>query len=423
MTWISFICFILLFILLFSLFKKETDVFSPARLFLIIWSLAIGLADLKLSRYQINWTNYSWIMLLISLSSMLIGMFIVYVINLDKPLKKIESIRLSIKKNTFNSQMLFRYVVFLFIAYLVSYIVSALVIGFIPYFTLFPGVARNDWGIFGFGLFVQSFPAVIYLSILYFIITKSQVYKKIWLVLILLITTATYLLLLQRYYVVFAIILTAISLYYFTNLLKVKNVIIFTIIIFVSVFSMTFIRLTGTISNYLYYLSDMRFNIRYALFTEPYMYIVMNLENFAHAVDKVERFTYGLFSFDFVFALSGLKHEAVKYLSLPEFPNLLTNNYNTYTMFFIYYWDFGIIGLGIVPMILGGLFSTAYYSMRRNPTITSISIYSVFAFVIIFSFFIPIISFLHFAFNFAVIYLVTKIISKPILKSELLIAT
>ena len=94
MTWISFICFILLFILLFSLFKKETDVFSPARLFLIIWSLAIGLADLKLSRYQINWTNYSWIMLLISLSSMLIGMFIVYVINLDKPLKKIESIRL-----------------------------------------------------------------------------------------------------------------------------------------------------------------------------------------------------------------------------------------------------------------------------------------------------------------------------------------
>ncbi len=411
MTWVSFICFGIFLLLIISLFKKETDVFSPARLFVIIWSFAIGLTDLKLSRYQIIWTDFSWIMIIISLFSMLTGMFIIYVVNIDKPVKKIELVRNSFKKDSFNSPKLFKYVIILFLAYLVSYIVSALVIGYIPFFTLFPGVARNDWGIFGFGLFVQSFPAIIYFIILYFIITKKQKKQKIILAFVFLITCFTYAFLLQRYYVVFAIILSAVSMYYITNLLRIKNVLIITAIILVIIFSMTFVRLTGTIANYLYFLSDMKFSIKYSLLTEPYMYVAMNLENYAHSVDKINNFTYGIFSFDFVFALAGIKHQMVEYLRLPKFPFLLSNNYNTYTMFFIYYWDFGILGLGLIPMMLGALFSNLYYKMRRNPNLNTISVYSIFSFVIIFSFFIPIISFLHFAFNLFVIYTVTKMIS------------
>src|SRR3989339_402845 len=403
MSWISVFCFGLFLLLLISLFKKGTDVFSPARLFIIIWSFAIGLTDLKLSRYQITWTNFSWIMIIISLFSMLTGMFIVYVVNIDKSIIKIDIIRNSFKNKSFNSSKLFWYVIVLFFAYIISYIVSALVIGFIPYFTLFPGVARNDWGIFGFGLFVQSFPALIYFIILYFIITKGQKKQKIILAFILIVTCLTYAFLLQRYYVVFAIILSAISMYYLTNLLSVKNVLIISAIILIIIFSMTFIRLTGAIANYLYYLSDMKFSVKYSLLTEPYMYVAMNLENFAYSVDKVNNFTYGIFSFDFVFALAGIKHQMIEYLRLPKYPFLISNNYNTYTMFFIYYWDFGILGLGLIPMMLGTLISNFYYKMRKNPDLSTISIYSIFSFVIIFSFFIPIISFLHFAFNFLLI--------------------
>ncbi len=410
-SWISIFCFCVFFILIISLFKKRTDVFSPARLFLIIWSLSIGLADLKLSRYQPVWTSYSWIMLWIALFSMLTGMFVMYVINLDKPVEKIESIRTLLKKKTFTSDVLLRHILFLFVAYIVSYVVSTLVIGFIPLFTRFPGVARNDWGIFGFGLFVQSFPSIIYLIILYFAITKGHTSQKVLLALVLIVTFITYAFLLQRYYIVFAILLSVIALYYLTNVLRFKNTLIIFVIIFISVFSMTFIRLTGTIANYLYYLSNMRYSVKYAAFTEPYMYIVMNLENFANAVDKIQKFTYGTFSLDFVFALSGLKHQLIHYMNLSEYPNLITNNYNTYTMFFIYYWDFGILGLGLIPFIIGALISAAYYRMRRNPNLNTISVYSIFAFVIIFSFFVPIINFLHFVFNFLVIFFITKKLS------------
>lgn len=407
-NWISFLCFGVFVVLLFSMFKKGTDVFSPARLFSLVWSFAIGLTDLKLSRYQIQWSFFSWIMLLISLFSVLTGMFVVYVINFEKPLNKIGSIRYSIINSKINSAVLLRYTMFLFLGYLISYIVSYLVIGFLPFFTKYPGLARNDWGIFGFGLFIQAFPAIVYFVILYYVLVKENVKKKLVLATILLATFITYAFLLQRYYLVFAILLSAVSLYYSSNLLRLKNVLILFAVIVSIVYSMTFIRLSGTIVNYLYYLSDMRYSVKYAFFTEPYMYVVMNLENFANAVMNLENFSYGTFSFDFIFALTGVKHNLIEYMHLSDFPNLLTNNYNTYTMFFIYYRDFGVLGLGIVPFLLGILFSGSYYKMRTNPSINTVSVYAVVVFVIIFSFFVPIISFLHFVFNFLVIFVVTK---------------
>lgn len=405
---ILFAIFLLLFI---SLLRRNSDIFSPARLFVLVWSLALGLASLKLSRYQINWTYYSWLMYTISLGSLLLGLFVVYVLNIGKEFKNVTFIRKTVRQNTVNSDLLYRYTLFMFIAYFISYIVSAAIIGYVPLFTRFPGVTRNDWGLFGFGLFVQSFPAVIYLAVLFFIYTREEYKKKLVLFVLILITFVTYSFLLQRYYVVFALILSAVTLYYSTNLFKARNVLVGIFLLLGVFFGMSLIRLTGTIVNYLYYLSEMKFSIKYAIFTEPYMYIVMNLENFANAVNNLDKHTYGLFTFDFVFALTGIKHSLFKYLSLTEFPFMITNNYNTYTMFFIYYWDFGVAGLAFIPFVLGFLFGKAYYRMKQNPNINTISVYSIFAFVIIFSFFIPIISFLHFAFNFFVIYTITWIIN------------
>ncbi len=411
MSSISIICLSGFLILFLSLFKKGTDIFSPARLFLLVWLLAIGLADLKLSRYQQEWSTFSWIMLILPLVSMLSGIFIVYVLNVDKKIHHVIEIRSLLNEKKIDFEKLFRFIIYLFIAYIVSYVISFLVIGFLPLFTKYPGVARNDWGLFGFGLFIQAFPSISYLIVIYFILNKNN-RNRIISSLILFITFVTYAFLLQRYYIVFAIIITVVSLYYLTNYLRTRNVLIIIIITLAIVFSMTLIRLSGTIVNYLYYLSDMRYEIDYAIFTEPYMYITMNLENFSNAVANMDQFTYGVFTFDFIFALTGIKHNLIEYLGLTRYPFLITNNYNTYTMFFVYYWDFGIFGLGIIPFLLGMSFSKIYYKMKTNPTLNSVAIYSIVAFVIIFSFFVPIVTFLHFVFNLVLIYYITTTIVK-----------
>jgi oligosaccharide repeat unit polymerase len=114
-----------------------------------------------------------------------------------------------------------------------------------------------------------------------------------------------------------------------------------------------------------------------------------------------------------VFALSGLKHWLSEYLALQEFPFIVSGMYNTYTMFFVYYRDFGLLGLFFFPFLLGCIISTAYYQIHRTPTLQGISVYGMFASVIIFSFFVPIITFLHFAFNFFIIFVVTKLVVIP----------
>ena len=410
MNTISLICFIIFFLCIVSFYKKETDIFSPGRLFILVWSFALGLTNLKLSRHQIEWSFFSWLMLFVTLFSFLTGVFIVYVINSGKQLKTIKSIRSIAFNSSLDNRLLFNYIIVLFIGYIISYIISYLVIGYVPVFTRFPGLYRGNWGIFGFGLLIQAFPSLILMIILYYFIVKGHKGKKFLLANLFLIVFTTYALLLQRYYIIFAIIVCAAILYYGSKFFRLRNVFIILSIMFSVIYSMSYIRLSTTILHYLYYLSDMKYSLKYAMFTEPYMYIVMNLENFANAVDKLQHFTYGLFTFDFVFALSGIKHPIAEYLNLSKFPDLISSSFNTFTMFFIYYRDFGIIGLGIIPLILGILFSSAYYKMRITPNINTISIYSIFVFVILFSFFVPIISFLHFAFNFLIIYLVTKTI-------------
>jgi oligosaccharide repeat unit polymerase len=409
MNLLSFLCFLTTIVLLVSMLRRDTDIFSPARLFLIIWLVAIGLTDLKFSKLQRHWSEYNWIILLIPLLSTLLGMFIVYVINFEKPLMKLTLIRQVIRDNSVDSKALFKYITILFIAYIISYISIYLIVGFVTLFTKAPDLARRDWQVFGFGLFVQAIPVILFLVVVYIVSVKARISNKIILSLFFLIAFITYFFLLQRYYLVFSIIISVVFIYYSTKKISKKNILIFFSVLSLLFYWISSIRLSRYASNFLYYFSKMKFNIKYSIFTEPYMYVVMNLENLVHSIEKLQRHTFGIYTFDFLLAITGIKHPLTEYLNLTEYPFLISD-YNTYTMYFIFYRDFNIIGLFLMPLILGMVFSGAYYKLRREPDINTISMYSIVVFLIIFSFFVPLFSFLHFVFNTSVIYLVTKII-------------
>jgi len=398
----------MLIVLLISLFNKNTDVFSPVRLFVIVWSLAIGLADLKLSRYQLPWSIFSWIMLLLPLLATLTGMYVVYVLNFDESINNLYTIRRSLQVTPINSELLFRIIIILFLAYLFSYLITTIVVGYITFFAPKPDRARMDWGIFGFGLLVQSIPAILFLIIQYLSASISTLTKRVLITLIFILAFTSYFFLLERYYLVFSLFIITVFLYYRTNMLRFRNVIIVFSGLGTLFYFISSIRLSRYAINFVYYLSDMKFGVKYAIFSEPYMYVVMNLENFAYAVTKVENYTFGLLTFDPIFALTGLKHTLIEYLYIPKYPAIVNSNFNTFTMYFIYYWDFGVLGLSVIPFIFGMFFSFTYYNMRKNPDMKSVSIYSIIVFIISFSFFVPVISFLHFIFNLIIIFFVTK---------------
>jgi oligosaccharide repeat unit polymerase len=412
MSWISFIFFSISFLLIASLAKNETDVFSPARLFAIVWSLILGLTELKLSGWQKEWSTYSWIVLLLSLLSVLLGMFIIYVINYNSYEKSISEIRESVNCFKINSQLLYRMVLLLFILYIFSYITIYLIVGYLPFFTLHPDLTRTGWQFFGFSLLIHLVPIIIYLIILFYLKTKGQTARKIILTSVLFSSLVSYFFLLQRFDLIIPIILTIAFLYYGTYKFKLKYIFLILSFLMLIIYGISSLRNSNLFIAILYYSGKMKISKSLAIFTEPYMYIVMNLENFANAVDKLSQFSFGYYTFDFVLALTGLKHWIYDYCAIIDFPYIITPVYNTYTMFFSYYRDFGILGIFIFPTIIGMLISTAYYRMRRSLNLYTISLYGIFVFVVIFSFFITMLSWLFFVFILIVISLLTKMVIK-----------
>jgi oligosaccharide repeat unit polymerase len=406
----SFIFFAIFFLLALTLFKKGTDVFSPARLFAMVWSFSLGLVELKFSGLQQDWSTYSWLVLAVSLFSVLLGMFIIYVHNFEGANAPITEMRKTIINFRVNSNVLFKIILFLFFAYSLSYLIVYLVAGFIPFFTKRPDLMRARWNVFGAGLIIHSVPTIIYLIVLYYIKVAHQLRNKIVLTMILIISLTSYILLLQRFDLVIFMVLAVMFLYYGTFKLKARLVLILFVVLILLIYGISSIRASNLFLEYLYYGGKMKFDKTYAIFTEPYMYISMNIENFAHAVEKLTNFTYGFFTFDFVLALTGLKHWLFEYHFIDTYPFLISGTYNTYTMFFAYYRDFGILGSFIFSMLFGVLSYTSYARMKRFPDINSISLYGVFTVVILFSFFIPMLSWLHFIYNLTTIHLLTKII-------------
>lgn len=408
----SFIFLAIFLLLIVSLFKKNTDAFSPARLFAIVWSFSLLLVSLKLSGLQQNWNFYSWFVVLVSLLSVLLGMFIVYVIKFNNPQQPITDIRNKVLDFRINRQLLFKLIIALFITYIVSYVTIYLVEGYLPFFTAHPSETRTKWGLFGVGLLIHAVPTIVYLVVIYYMKVKGQITRKLILAIIVLISNITYFFLLQRFDLIIFIVLSAIFLYYGTRKFKLKYVLVIAIIFLLIMYGISTIRAGNLFLAYLYVMGKMKISKSLAFLTEPYMYVVMNIENFAHAVHNLSNFSYGYYTFDFILALSGLKHWLADYSHINDFPFLITSDYNTYTMFFAYYRDFGLVGVFIIPTLIGAASSSIYYKMRESPSIATISLYGIVTFVILFSFFIPMLSWLHFVFNIAAIYLSTKFIQK-----------
>jgi oligosaccharide repeat unit polymerase len=407
MSWISIACFGGFFLLLASLFKKGTDIFAPARIFLLVWTLAIGLAELKLSRFQFEWSSWSWMILLLTLFSFLIGVFVIYVVNSDKKLIPIKITREYFKSLKIDSHYLYKSINLLFVLYIISYIASFIIIGYLPIFASRPEI-RSQWGIFGFGLLTHLPPTLLYLSTLFLFFNRNDIEKKIIIIFISVVTFATHLFLLHRFDFFLWIILTIVFLYYASDKIKTRYVLFFIIFVIGLMYGISLFRTSKFIADVIYYLGDMKYSVKYAIFTEPYMYFAMNLENFSNGVDKLKVFDYGVHTFDFLLALTGLKYPLAEYLKVKEFPHMITNNFNTYTMFYIYYRDFGVVGITLLPFILGSIVSSFYYSMRKFPSIFSISIYGLLLFVILLSFFVNMLAWLHFVFNLVLIAFLTK---------------
>ncbi|MBU0559646.1 MAG: oligosaccharide repeat unit polymerase [Bacteroidetes bacterium] len=410
MSLISIISFTVFFGILLSSFRKGAELLSPAKVFALIWTLAIGLAELKLSRLQSEWDIFSWFMLLIGVLFFLLGNYIAYVINSHQKFIDLHNVRSSIRSIKVNEKLLYSLILVFFIIFSVSFLTEYLIEGYLPIFTAQPDKARKMFGVFGIHLLVNGVNIILFLIAEYFILIKGKTSKKILLSVVFLISLSSFFLLLQRYNIFLLGVMIFGFLYYSGKHIRFRTFLIAFLIMAGLVVLIRTVRIAQFAEYYFYATSKMKFPIKYAFLSEPYMYIVMNLENFVENFDKIQFHTYGLFTADFITALAGIKHWVADYLNVDKFEYFISG-YNTFPYFWAYYFDYGMMGLAAIPLILGFSISEIYYRLHRMPNLVNLTLYSIGFVIIVISFSSDPLTRLDMVFNFVVIAIVQYFIS------------
>jgi oligosaccharide repeat unit polymerase len=379
MTIISAISFLAVFTVLVSCIRTGMDVLSPTRVFVFIWGLSIGLAEFKFSLYQHEWTWYGWAMILLGVGSFLVGVFAFGVSYSGRRLLTIDQVRDRIRESitaTIDEDRFYRALVGLFLAYIVAYTVEVAITGNVPIFAKNPERLRVTFGVFGIHLFVTTMLSIMIFSLEYFLFFPARVTRRIVVAVIFFMTSATFFLLLQRYSFAFWALLALAITYYGSRKLRLRTILIAAACMAGFLMLIQSIRTAIYVEQYVYVISKMKYSREFAAFTEPYMYIVMNVENVARSVERLDHFYFGYFTFDWVVALSGLKHWWAEYLNIDRLP-FLNSDYNTYAFQWTFYYDFGPFGLAIIPLILGLFTGFSYYRLRTTPNVLFLYAYAI----------------------------------------------
>jgi oligosaccharide repeat unit polymerase len=413
-SWVSLLCFGICLGIVLSCFRRGADILSPGRVFGFVWSLAIGLADLKLSRLQQTWSLQGWVLLLIGIFSFLAGTSIAYVLNLGRRLVPISAMRRLLRQEEVAERRLFWFIVVGVGIYTVSYLLIFLIKGWLPVFVIGTRLSRVEFYVFGFGVLINSTAFIVFLTVVYHLLVRGKRVEKIFLTFIAVIALGSYFLLLQRFQIIMAAIICFTLLYYATSYVKARYVLFMFLTVsgFFYWISTLRYRHLELLSIYLYSTAKMRFSAAYAFLTEPYMYMVMNLENFVRAVTRLDHHTYGYFTFDFLVSVTGLEKWLGQYFTIDRMP-YLNSSYNTYSAFWVFYRDFGAVGLALIPFVLGLSISLLYYRVRSTPTIKNVTAYGVMVFVMFISFFVFPISFLWFLYNMLALYWGLRLALRP----------
>ena len=409
MSWISWICFGICFLIALSTLRRGADVLSPSRVFGFIWSFSIGLTDLKFSALQGAWNLESWLLLLTGIGAFLVGTLIVQVLNLETKLLPLSTMRESLRGEKIHETRLFWFICLSVAVYSASYLVIFLVRGFLPIFVVGTKISRVEFFIYGLGLLINSTAFIIFFTLLYYLYVRGKRVKKTILAILSVLAVGSYFLLLQRFQIVMAVVISFALLYYATNFIRVRTVLLFSVTVIAFFYWITLLRYRHLelVTMFLYSASKMKFPTQFAALTEPYMYVVMNLENFSRAVNRLDHHTYGYFSFDFIAAITGLKYWISDYFGIDRTPYLFSS-YNTYTAFWSFYRDFGVGGLVLIPLALGFSVAALYHRMRNGPTIKNVTAYGVMVFVMRISFFVFPIAFIWFEYNMLALYWILR---------------
>lgn len=355
-------------------YRRTGNLVDLRGLFSLSWIGGEGIACLKLSRLSSNWENITWLCFFLAYFCFMLG----YDFWTKKDGLQITKMNgqgtygaaLSKKKeikNEVQARRIMLCIIFLSITSVSCFLLEAVVLGFIPLFSPEPH-AYSYFHISGVHYFTISCILIPALSVLYVKLTeKWNTLRIIVLTLGNLLAAGIPILCVSRFQLLFAVGFAAVVYLMLYRHITWKMVVT-AVVILIPVYVLLTVARRHDIP-YLNGIFEMKYGKMPIFITQPYMYVANNYENFNCMVRELPAFAKGIRMLFPFFALTGLKFVFPQVAILPLYTT--KEELSTLTMFYDAYYDFGVVGVAFMALVLGSaaVWLTRWVQKKQNPVV------------------------------------------------------
>ena len=342
-------------------YHRTGNVIHLRGLFSAFWVGGQGVACLKLSKLQADWSLLTWLCFFLAFA----GFWMTFQI-LENWFGEAEHFERKRRRQRNSVRSIFYCIIVLTIVSLAAFAFEAVVLGFIPLFLRGVPHAYSEFHLSGVHYLTVSCVLVPALSVIFFLQGGSRRSARNILILIMtLIALLIPILCVSRFQLIFAVVLAV-----FTYCAYQRRVEPWLVAGAVAVLIPLYVILTVARSHDVSYLNgifEMKNENMPIFISQPYIYIANNYENFNCLVDALPAHTWGIRSLFPVWALTGLKFIFPYLISFPIYID--KEELTTLTMFYDAYYDFGGVGVILFACVLGAVcfFLVERLKEMKNP--------------------------------------------------------
>ena len=337
--------------------RRSKDAADLLSLFSLSYIGGMGISCFKLSKLQTDWELITWICLFLAY----MGYYLVYTRVIRRLSFKRPETASSDKAITADSDVYRRTALSVYLLTgisLAAFIAEALLLGYIPLFTVDVPHAYSYFHISGLHYFTVScvlVPSLVFICVWERKCSEGSLeLKKLrGLMLCLVLSLLIPILCVSRFQLIFAVMLALVTATVITRP-SLKKTLIFVAISFIIMLPL-YIFLTVERAHSIEYLNgifEMENENMPIFISQPYIYIANNYDNFNCLVRDLETHTLGARMLFPVWALTGLKFLIPEVVSSPLY--VTKTELTTLTLFYDAYYDFGTVGVALFSAILGG---------------------------------------------------------------------
>ncbi len=327
-------------------------------LFTLAWVGGQGVSCLQLSRFQTDWNYLTWI-----------AFFLVYVgfsMGYDWGLKERKMERKGLNKDGHQARKIGGCIQALAMLSVLCFFIELKQVGFVP---VLSGSAYSYSAFYVAGIHYGTFCCVLIPALSVLFIEACDAWN--WRKLIFLLPANAVAIVIpyicgSRFQLLFAVGFAAVVYMIINKKVKIKRMGILLGLLVLVYVALTLSR--DYDQGYLNSIFEMKQENTPVLISQTYIYIANNFDNFNCMVEQLAEHSWGLRLLYPFFALTGL---SLVFPELTAFPVFQTKpELTTLTMFYDAYYDFGMIGLFVVSLVLGILARILITRLKRdNPVI------------------------------------------------------